>query len=195
MRRIVVVMVLMVAGGLWTATQAVAGTATVQAPPEGLRADFNNDGADDLAVGVPGQHVGAPPFNSGAVNVLYGSATGLTATGSQLFTQNTPGVPGTADEGDFFGDALATGDFDNDGFADLAVGAPFETVGTVLRAGAVSALYGTADGLTANGGQIFTQNTPGVPGTAEDEELFGAALATGNPGPAPAATASQARPR
>jgi hypothetical protein len=194
MRRILVVLVLVAA--VWPATpNAATGSTTQPEPPTSQQADFNNDGADDLAVGVPGQHVGAPPFNSGAVNVLYGSATGLTATGSQLFTQNTPGVPGTADEGDFFGDALATGDFDNDGFADLAVGAPFETVGTVLRAGAVSALYGTADGLTANGGQIFTQNTPGVPGTAEDEELFGAALATGNPGPAPAATASQARPR
>ena len=72
MRRIVVVMVLMVAGGLWTATQAVAGTATVQAPPEGLRADFNNDGADDLAVGAPGEGVGAMQLDLGVTRLGAG---------------------------------------------------------------------------------------------------------------------------
>jgi len=163
MRRILVVLVLVLAAAVWPATPNAATGSTTQPAPTSQQADFNNDGADDLAVGVPGQHVGAPPFNSGAVNVLYGSATGLTTTGSQLFTQ----AGGTVEADDVFAWSLTAGDVDNDGFADLA----------------------------ANGGQIFTQNTPGVPGTAEEEELFGAALATGNPGPAPTATASQARPR
>jgi FG-GAP repeat len=116
---------------------------------------------------------------------------GLTGTGSQLFTQ----AAGAVERGDMFGNALTTGDFDNDGFADLAAGAPFEDVGTLIDAGAVSILYGSTAGLTTTGSRIFTQDTPGVPGTAEDEDHFGAALTSGNPGPAPAAAASQARSR
>lgn len=51
------------------------------------------------------------------MNVLYGSGGGLTGTGSQLSSQASPGVPGNPEEGDSFGEALASGDFDNDGFA------------------------------------------------------------------------------
>jgi hypothetical protein len=137
--------------------------------------DFNNDGAEDLAVGAPGESVGAIE-GAGAVNVLYGSAGGLSGAGSQLFTQNIPGV-GRAEVFDFFGFALAAGDFDNDGFADLAAGAPFESVGAIEAAGAVNVLYGSAGGLSGVGSQLFTQNTPGVSGVAEPFDFFGAALA------------------
>jgi hypothetical protein len=40
-------------------------------------------------------------------------------------------------------------DFNNDGFADLAVGAPTEAIGNLQGAGAVNVLYGSAGGLTA----------------------------------------------
>ena len=59
-----------------------------------------------------------------------------------------------------FGDALAAGDFDDDGLADLAVGAPGEPVSS--RTGAVNVLYGTPMGLTGSGSQLFTQNSPGL---------------------------------
>jgi hypothetical protein len=178
MRRLALVVVLVLAAGVWPAAGSLAGgaTATQAAPPATLQADFNNDGADDLAVGIPGQDIGSPPFNSGAVNVLYGSATGLSATGSQLFTQESPGVPGTPEEGDSFGDALATGDFDGDGFADLVVAAPSEGVGTAGGAGAVNVLYGSAGGLTATGAQLLTQ----VGGTPEPGDGFGWALTAGD---------------
>jgi FG-GAP repeat len=133
--------------------------------------DFNNDGFADLAVGAPGEAVGAADV-AGAVSVLYGSATGLATTGGQLFTQ----VAGTVEAGDQFGSALAAGDFDNDGFADLAVGAPFEDVGATDAAGAVSVLPGSSGGLTASGGQLFTQ----VGGAIEAGDRFGAALAAGD---------------
>jgi hypothetical protein len=68
---------------------------------------------------------------------------------------------------------LAAGDFNNDGFADLAAGAAGEAVGSAQGAGAVSVLPGSAGGLTATGGQLFTQNSPGVPGVAEAFDLFG----------------------
>jgi hypothetical protein len=170
MRRVAMVIVLVVAGSVWPIAGAVAGGSA--APAAGaLQADFNNDGADDLAVGVPEEDVGGA-VDAGAVNVLYGSGTGLTGAGSQQFTQ----VGSAPENGDLFGQALASGDFNNDGFADLAVGAPFENVGATVDAGAVSVLYGSASGLSASGGQLFTQPVSAV--EAGDE--FGRALASGD---------------
>jgi hypothetical protein len=132
-----------------------------------VAADFNHDGFADLAVGVPGENGAA-----GAVNVLYGSTGGLSGAGGQVFFQ----VGGAAEANDRFGSALAAGDFNNDNFADLAVGAPGEAVGSAQAAGAVSVLYGSPDGLTASGGQLFTQ----VGGAVEAGDRFGFALAAGD---------------
>src|SRR6476620_3661770 len=59
---------------LWPGAQATALGA--------VRGDFNGDGRDDLAVGVPSESVGSAS-EAGAVNVLYGGAGGLSATGNQ----------------------------------------------------------------------------------------------------------------
>ena len=67
--------------------------------------DFDGDGKDDLAIGAPGEDIGAIA-DAGAANVLYGSAAGLTATGDQLFHQNATGVLGVAEAGDLFGASL-----------------------------------------------------------------------------------------
>jgi hypothetical protein len=140
-----------------------------------VRADFDNDGFADLAVGAPTESIGTIG-GTGAVSVLYGTASRLTGSGSQLFTQDTPGVPGAAEPGDQFGSALAAGDFNGDAFADLAVAADLEDAGTTRDAGAVTLLYGSAGGLITTGSQLFTQ----VAGAAEGGDRFGFALAAGN---------------
>jgi hypothetical protein len=151
--------------------------------------DFNGDDAADLALGVL-EPLGIP--GAGAVAVLPGSAGGLTGAGSQLFTQDSPGVPDSAELRDQFGNALAAGAFDNDGFVDLAVGVLGETVDSIEFAGAVNVLPGSAGGLTGNGSQLFTQDSPGVPGVAEFDDFFGEALAASGPSGSTAASTSPA---
>ena len=136
-----------------------------------LRADFNGDGAADLAIGASGEN-----SSSGVVHVLYGSGTGLTATGSQLWSQDSPGIAGAPEAGDIFGFALAAGDFNGDGAADLAIGAPGEN----SFAGVVHVLYGSGTGLTASGSQLWSQDSPGIASAAEAGDGFGLALAAGN---------------
>jgi hypothetical protein len=128
------------------------------------KGDFNADGFTDLAVGAPNEDVGAAP-SGGAVNVFYGSAAGLPAT-SQIRLQGNPEV------GDQFGFALDAGLFNDDDFLDLAVGAPGETVGGQLSAGAVSVFYGSAAGLPATSQGLFQ-------GNPEQGDRFGAALVAG----------------
>ncbi len=136
--------------------------------------DFNGDGFADLAVGVPGESVGAISF-AGAVNVVYGSPQGLTAGGNQFWNQDSPGIEGSAGFDEAFGLALATGDFNDDGFADLAVGVPWEG-GSLNPLGVVNVIYGSPNGLTATGNQLWGQDSPGVKGVAEGGDGFGAAL-------------------
>jgi hypothetical protein len=173
MRRITLVLVLILAAGIWPSGQRA--TAVPAAPARSLQADFNNDGAADLAIGVPFEFVGAVQ-DAGAVNVVYGSAGGLRGPGSQFFTQDTAGVPGTADPQDNLGFGLATGDFNRDGFADLAIGVPGEDIDTIGSAGAVIALYGSAGGLTTTDAQLLTQ----AGGATELNDSVGAALAAGD---------------
>src|SRR5256885_154011 len=144
-----------------------------------VRGDFNGDGRGDLAVGVPSESLGSAS-ETGAVNVLYGGAGGLSASGNQFWRQNSPGILGTSEGGDNFGYALAAGDFNGDGSDDVAVGVPIERVGGVNNAGAVNVLYGGAGGLSATGNQLWSQDSPAVLDAAEAHDGFGSVLAAGD---------------
>jgi len=87
--------------------------------------DFDADRFDDLAIGVPGKSVNGSP-GAGSVVVLYGSAAGLETSRAQNWHQDAPDIVDASEPGDGFGSALAAGDFDADGFCDLAIGAPGE---------------------------------------------------------------------
>ena len=165
----------------WTSGLAVLAAASALSAPAsaGVKGDINGDGFADLAAGAPQEAIDAIG-NAGSASVIYGSSTGLAAAGNQLFWQGQPSIVGTAEAGDGYGWALASGDFNNDGRADLAVGAPGEAVGTVRGAGAVSVLYGSASGLTASGNQILSQGSAGLAETAEQADAFGDAIATGD---------------
>lgn len=152
--------------------------------------DFNGDGFDDLAIGVPGEDVDRTDValsvaDAGVVNIIYGSAAGLTATGNVFVVQHRS-IGGQADpedlieDSDHFGSSLAAGDFDGDGFDDLAIGSPGEDIGAAIDAGAIGVVYGSGAGITATGFQFIHQDTPGVAGTAESGDHFGFALAAGD---------------
>jgi hypothetical protein len=159
---------------LWSeATDGVPGT-----PANGDRfgralaaGDLDGDGRDDLAIGAPNDPVG------GRVTILYGSATGLTATGAQRWSQGSPGVPDRNEQPDRFGGSLAAADFGRSGRCDLAIGTYGEKLGGIPHAGAVTVLYGRATGLSARDVQRWSQDTPGIKGTAEPYDEFGSVLA------------------
>jgi hypothetical protein len=96
-------------------------------------------------------------------------------------------VGAPAHPGDLFGWALATGDFNNDGFADLAIGIPGYPIAGRPDAGAVLILYGSKTGITAPmvtpgtsvGGRGLFENGTGD-AAAKRGDFFGAALATGD---------------
>jgi hypothetical protein len=148
--------------------------------------DFNHDGFEDVAIGVPGEGLGSGNkmvSNAGAVEIIYGSANGLNHSagpGAQIFSEKTPGIKDKAEASDHFGQVLAAGDFNHDGFADLAIGVPLDNVGKVVDAGAVDILFGSANGLTTSNSQFLRQGASGIRGGAEKEDNFGAALAVGD---------------
>ena len=141
--------------------------------------NLNGADGDDLAVGVPGDDV-ASAADAGAVNVLYSGAGGLSTTGNKLWQHSSAGVADTAEANDDFGSALATDDMNGDGRDELAVGVPFEDVGSAADAGALNVLYGAASGLSATGNQLWDQDSAGVADVAEASDGFGYVVAAGN---------------
>lgn len=139
--------------------------------------DFDDDGRDDLAIGS-WSDVGAAS-QAGTVTVLYGAPGGLgDLGGGQLWSQATAGVPGTPEVQEFFGDELASGDFDGDGFADLAIGSQRDS-GTAPGMGSVTVLYGGAAGLSVTGIDFYTGDSLGC-SAAQESDLFGGAVAAGD---------------
>ena len=146
-------------------------------------ADFWRDGADDLVLG--GVHANpeteeryCPETAGGTVRTLYGQPElGLGAVYDCL-TQDSPGIPGTAEAEDDFGAAVAAGDANGDGYPELAIGTGSEAIGSRAAAGSVTVLIGSGHGADgSSGGYAFHQDTTGIPGTAEAGDRFGAAVA------------------
>ena len=154
-------------------------TQAVPEPGDGFGAavatgDFNGDIFTDLAVGVPGENVGAIA-DAGAVEVFYGAGGGgLPSVGDQLLRQGAAGMAGTAEAGDRFGAALASGPVNDGDEAELAVGAPGEDVGANAGAGAVSLVEGGPGGLLGSDNVLITESQP------ETGDGFGAAVEIGD---------------
>ena len=108
--------------------------------------DFDGDGRQELVVGVP-------DAGAGAIAVLE--------PGPRTIDPAAAGLSGAGEVGQF-GASLASGDFDGDGSADLAIGA--------RDAGAVAVIYGSGEGLDTDRKQTFD----------DDVARYGSALAAGD---------------
>ncbi|WP_369247974.1 FG-GAP and VCBS repeat-containing protein [Streptomyces sp. R41] len=124
-------------GGLLTlATAAPAGAAAAK-----YADDFNGDGYRDYAVASLGDNLG------GGISVTFGTAAGP-GTKTQFIDQSSAGVPGSDETDDMFGEVRAAADFNADGYGDLAVAALGEDVDGRADQGAVTVLWGSANGLS-----------------------------------------------
>ncbi|MDH6225885.1 MULTISPECIES: FG-GAP and VCBS repeat-containing protein [Streptomyces] len=157
-------------GGLLTltASTAVAADGTLVA-----KADFNKDGKGDVATSAAWAHVGGKE-GAGQVVALYGTSTGVNSTKRTVISQDTSGVPGSAEADDMFGYETAYGDFNADGYDDLAVGAPGEATTAGEFAGSVTLLWGTASGLTGTGAVTLKDPAAGA------DRMWGYTLAAGD---------------
>ncbi len=119
--------------------------------------DVNGDGFDDVAVGAPAMVdliSGTGTLASvGAVFVYYGSANGLPVVPSAKLQ------PTTCVAGALFGYSIAGGDVNNDGKADIIVGAPLDNVSLSIGGGSTaSGKVGKA--YVFNGASLQTTTTP-----------------------------------
>ncbi|MHC0433937.1 trypsin-like serine protease [Streptomyces sp. O3] len=103
--------------------------------------DFNGDGVEDIAIADPKAAVGGDS-GAGAVRVVYGGGEGTAE-----IHQDLSWVPGGAEVDDWFGESLATVDYNEDGYTDLVVGTPSEDIGSKKDVGVVTVFYGARDGI------------------------------------------------
>ena len=141
-------------------------------------ADVDGDGFDDLMIGSLSGRVAGAPELSGFLIVVPGAPLSLDLDDSYLVSQDSPGIADQAEWGDRFGSTLAAGDFDGDGFADVAVGVSGETGANGIQCGAVHVIRGSALGLTAAGNQLWRETDFGA--TCAAPGGFAIALAVGD---------------
>lgn len=133
--------------------------------------DFNGDGIDDLAIGAMEAAYEDFGANVGWIYVAHGSSDGL---GDSHFVDQTPAGDNEAD--DMFGTSLSAGDFNGDGFADLAAGAPGEDYrGSGPSSGVTFVFTGSPKGV---GDPFFIHQEPF--GKNESGDHFGSSLAVGD---------------
>jgi hypothetical protein len=149
--------------------------------------DFDHDGYKDLAIGVPWEDIG-DQYDAGCVHVLYGAASGpngMPFRESTVYLTRANAYPyplaATPTSSDQFGYSLAAGDFDGNGYDDLAIGAPGAAVNGLPGAGAVFVFYSFGVGFQSVDEYTLHHGGPySTTGVADAYEGFGWALAAGN---------------
>lgn len=155
--------------------QADGGAAQDQAAGAVAVADLNGDGVDDLVVGARY----ADPhgrINAGQAFVVYGGSS-TQGTVFLIDTYAGPTLRGAAAL-DQFGEAIAAGDFNDDGWDDLAVGASWVDAAGRADSGAVYLFLGTGAGFPSI--DLATQSASVTVLGAQANQRTGSAIALGD---------------
>ena len=161
--------------------------------------DFNGDGLDDLVITAHQKDVNGIK-DAGMMWVLPGLSQGMgiinTATSFDLsmFMNEEDISPG-----DYWGEMVTSGDFNGDGYEDIAISSPNanicddDTDALILylygtsnqictrdNAGLIVILYGSKTGLDSNNYQVINQGTKGIPDSNEINDNWGSSLAEGD---------------
>jgi hypothetical protein len=164
-------------------TDRLKTTAAMSALPS----DFNGDGVEDRVIGVPSDKTDRL-YSSGGFHVLYSPGHDGTMPSSQYFTTQSPSMQKLLKMYPTgFGSTIASGDFDRDGYADVAVSVhgydePDEAKQRI-NVGGIVVIYGTDHGLDVNAAQparVWSQDSAGVQGVSEDDDAFGSSLVVGD---------------
>lgn len=145
--------------------------------PGGFGCAVNGVKGFTLVAGAPGEDLSGER-DAGLVHL----ARDLTK--DTPLSQDSPGVDGTVESGDQFGARLALSSFcehDGPSHVTLAVGVPFEDIGSAGNAGMAHLFATDDDELPLPQRWSVNQNSAGVAGAAEAGDQFGFVLAHGGP--------------
>lgn len=179
-------------GGVGSQTVSQDDAFVTSVPEDGDRfgfslaaVDYNEDGCTDLVVGVPFETY--EDFESGTVQVLYGSPSGFGPNGMLGLDQNSAGMAGR-DPGDRFGYSVAAG-VSTGGDPFLVIGSPGEDLpdgSGVQQPDAGAVVYVSGSTMV-----MRHQDSPGVSGAVEAGDQYSLSVAAsprhvaiGNPGEA-----------
>ena len=167
-------------GRSWTIGQSqspipfLRSTQTVAYGTNHAVGDFNGDGRDEIAVGYPSDPAGGT--TRGSVSIIGRAPNGIWST-LETIRIGSSGYTGMPGNGDALGASLASGDFDNDGFDDLAIGASGRAAILLEGAGAVLVVYGSSSGIGPARSKLFARGNDGLGVASEEGDRYGSKVA------------------
>jgi Domain of unknown function (DUF1929)/FG-GAP repeat len=140
-----------------------------KAAVKGASSDFNGDGRSDAVVADPYADPGGVT-DAGQVTVLYGNSGTIGGGSVDTLVQGSDSVGNTPSTNDRFGTTLGAADLDNDGYADLLVGTPYEDINGQPDSGLAQIIWGSSSGLgKGKASTQVTQSSFGRTVTAGDQ--------------------------